>query len=138
MSRTTTVAAAMFAVAQGMLPLCLCSVATAGTVKAHCCKTACCASKHCSHWSRQCCCDPSEVSSYASTCTCIATYPSNFAPVFDASSRLEWPQAPSTPPLALTSDVGLHGADWETAFDLMADRGPPGMRLHALFSVWRN
>ncbi len=32
---------------------------------------------------------------------------------------------------------GINGAAWATAFDREAPGGPPGMRLHAYFSVWQ-
>jgi hypothetical protein len=34
-------------------------------------------------------------------------------------------------------NCGINGAAWATAFDLEAPGGPPGMRLHAYFSVWQ-
>lgn len=42
------------------------------------------------------------------------------------------------PPAALAANIGLHGAAWHNAFDLTSLGGPPGIRLHALLSVWRN
>ena len=34
--------------------------------------------------------------------------------------------------------IGLNGAAWQNAFDLSSSGIPPGIRLHALLSVWRN
>jgi hypothetical protein len=37
----------------------------------------------------------------------------------------------------LIANYGIHGTPWATAFDLEAPGGLPGIRLHALLSVWR-
>lgn len=39
--------------------------------------------------------------------------------------------------LAPLINCGLNGVTWANAFDLEAGSGPPGMRLHAILSVWQ-
>jgi hypothetical protein len=41
-------------------------------------------------------------------------------------------------PTSSLLQIGLNGAAWQNAFDLSSSGTPPGIRLHALLSVWRN
>jgi hypothetical protein len=122
MHLTTKFAAALVFAAQAIAPLCTCGVAMAGPPAVNSCHSNCCSDK----------------SSDVTGCTCSASSPS--APAIEKSLRLDLPPGSEfiRPIAAWTANLGLHGVDWQTAFDLMADDSPPGLRLHALFSVWRN
>ena len=125
MQLTTTLAAAMIFASQAMLPFCLCSAATARIPS---CELSCCRG-HRQH-----------AAGGAPSCICSATLQSIPAP---ASEKFEHVDLPRTSdliqPLAgWAPNLGLHGVDWHTAVNLMAVGNPPRLRLHALFSVWRN
>jgi hypothetical protein len=121
---TTMFGAAIIFAAQS-LPLCSCTAATKGG--------ATCASS--------CCGERSKVDAGGvRECRCTATWQSIRAPASETSQRIHVPSTPDfiQPVAAWTAHLGLHGVHWQTAFDLMTDGAPPGLRLHALFSVWRN
>jgi hypothetical protein len=87
-----------------------------------------------------CCSSPEAAGNPAGGCSCSAQ-PSN-VPASTPTSTARVVEVDSTPHYLLApaplADIGLNGASWATAFDLEALGGLPGIRLHALLSVWRN
>ena len=135
-------------VVQPMLSSCTCGVAAASTVAeavespeiAPPAKPPCCCSSVCEEPAVASCCDAGGCGSdNCDECACSvssAEYPlqspSNGAPTDDAAAQVVY-----IPAAALAANVGLHGAAWHNAFDLASLGGSPGIRLHALLSVWR-
>jgi hypothetical protein len=121
---TTMFAAATIFAAQTAPPICLCSATAAGLPS---CKDSCCGE------------GSQDAASGATDCTCSATSRLILAPASEKSQRVDVPSTSNLilPVAAWTENLGLHGVDWQTAFDLVAASNPP-LRLHALFSVWRN
>lgn len=87
---------------------------------------------------RSCCCNSdSGFAGGNSGCTCTA--PTKTPATAPYSPVQIEPLAPRLPlAVAPALSCGLQGAAWSNAFDLAAFNGPPGLRLHAILSVWRN
>ena len=155
--RLTTKFAALLAIAavgmvQPMLSACTCgflassSEHVAAGEKAElppCCASRC--SQKASETTPSCCgsgsdCDSTAGAHHCDDCSCCtSTDESSLAPQI-TSSPTDQGSAPAVYLAALPNAFhsGLNGVAWHNAFDLSSPGGPPGIRLHALLSVWRN
>lgn len=156
--RLTTKIAALLAIAavaivQPMLSACTCGllaapreqVATREKVEVPpCCASRC--SQEASEAAPSCCGSPSECDSTAGgahhcdDCSCCTSADESSLAPQTTSSPTDDGSAPAVYLAALPGVLhsGLNGAAWHNAFDLASPGGPPGIRLHALLSVWRN
>jgi hypothetical protein len=155
--RLTTKFAALLAIAavaivQPMLSACTCGFLAASgeqvavSEKAElppCCASRC--SQEASEAAPSCCGSGNDCDSTAGgvhncdDCSCCTSADeSPLAPQI-TSSPTDHGSAPAVYLAALPTALhsGLNGAAWHNAFDLASPGGPPGIRLHALLSVWR-
>ena len=101
------------------------------------CQPACHCSRSCCEPLKTCPCSPQESSSdVEKNCVCSAGPKSLAIPVKATQSEDGRAVATWTPAAYLMPHLALHTADACSAFH-HALPGPPGMRLHALLSVWR-
>jgi len=141
------VAIAVMGGLQPMLSACTCGLAVPqataeATVEAESCCSGCCsASKDSSEASGSTCCDAtSQGPQHCDDCSCCDAAEESPLPSPATSVQDESHSSPiaylAILPTAFHS--GLNGVAWHNAFDLTSPGGPPGIRLHALLSVWRN
>jgi hypothetical protein len=157
--RLTTKLAALLAVAavgivQPMLSACTCGFLApqpeeqeaAKIAKLRACCSSCCSTEADEAAVASCCSSGNGCNSAAgdghpcddgSCCVSAEEYPFNpqvsSSPIDDASTAVAYLAAPTS-----AFHCGLNGAAWHNAFDRTSPGGPPGIRLHALLSVWRN
>lgn len=140
------VAIAVMGGLQPMLSACTCGLAVPqsaaeATVEAEsCCSDCCSVSKDASETSGSTCCDVTgDGLRHCDDCSCCDAAEESPLPSTTASIQDDSHSAPvaylAILPTAFHS--GLHGVAWHNAFDLASPGGPPGIRLHALLSVWR-
>lgn len=139
------VAIAVMGGLQPMLSACTCGLAVPqaaaeATVEAESCCSGCCSTSDSSETGASECCDATSPGTHnCDDCGCCdaaeeSPLPSSITTVQDSQSS----------PLAHVAIVpnafhsGLNGVAWHNAFDLSSPGGPPGIRLHAFLSVWRN
>ena len=140
------VAIAVMGGLQPMLSACTCGLAVPqaaaeATVEAESCCSGCCSTSDSSESSASECCDA----------TSPGTHTCDDSGCCDAAEKSPLPSSITTvqddsqsSPIAHVAIVpnafhsGLNGVAWHNAFDLSSPGGPPGIRLHALLSVWRN
>ena len=135
-------AALALLVAQPAFLQCPCLLASETAVEGCCgsAKASCCCRSTGDDSQQSCCCPPAGPAGDDSDCTCTAlletpaAVPSAPVQVEHLDSNLG--AAAAVPPFVLS--CGLNGTAWSNAFDLAVLKGPPGLRLHALLSVWRN
>jgi len=139
--KLTAAAAAMaIGVTPPMLALCRCGATASADDCCSVSEKSCCDADQGELRCNCVCSATDDPTSEARGCSCSAAplefpvpTPGNPPRVFDADSG-----SLLLPSFAILVDSGLNGAAWSTAFDLEAPSGPLGLRLHAIFSVWRN
>jgi hypothetical protein len=122
---------------------CPCALA-ASPAEQSCCapaeEPACCCGDQCGVTDAGCCCSTADESTGSeSECQCSVRANEPQAPAPASPTRVVDGDAGTfllpAPTPAINS--GINGAAWATAFDREAPGGPPGMQLHAYFSVWQ-
>jgi hypothetical protein len=155
--RLTTKIAALLAIAavaivQPMLSACTCGLLAAPSEQVAasekdelppCCASRC--SQEASEAAPNCCgsgsdCDGAAGAHNCDDCSCCNSADESSLAPQAASSPTDKASAPAVYLAALPKAFhsGLNGAAWHNAFDLSSPGGTPGVRLHALLSVWRN
>ena len=140
------VAIAVMAGLQPMLSACTCGLAVPqsaaeATVEAESCCAGCCsASSDSLEASGSTCCDAtSQGPQRCDDCSCCDAAEESPLPPSTTSVQDDTHSA-SVAHLAIFPTAfhsGLNGAAWHNAFDLTSPGRPPGIRLHALLSVWQ-
>ena len=131
---------------QPMLSACTCGLAVPQAaaeekVEAKSCCSGCCSTSDASESEASACCDAANSGTHGcDDCHCCVA--AEKSPLLPTTTSLQ-DDLQSSPfanvaiiPNAFHS--GLNGVAWQNAFDLISPGGPPGIRLHALLSVWRN
>ncbi|MBL9161348.1 MAG: hypothetical protein JNL18_01265 [Planctomycetaceae bacterium] len=141
------VAIAVIGGVQPMLSACTCgltipqSVVEAAVETEHCCSGCCTtsAAEASETTGSECCGSTGDGPSNCDDCGCCVA--AEKAPLLPTTTTVQ--DDGHSAPIAYLAIVptafhsGLHGVAWHNAFDLTSPGGPPGIRLHALLSVWR-
>ncbi len=140
------VAIAVMGGLQPMLSACTCGLSVPqavaeATVEVESCCTGCCTKSAASDLGGSECCDTAGSDTHdCDDCGCCIA--AEKAPLLPTPPSLQDDgHAGPIAPLAIlptSFHSGLNGAAWHNAFDLSSPGGTPGIRLHALLSVWRN
>jgi hypothetical protein len=142
------VAIAVMGGVQPMLSACTCGLAIPQSVFeaaveteqccSSCCKTSAVESSNPA--SSDCCSSSGGGPSNCDDCGCCVE--AEKAPLLPSSTTVQddGQSSPLAHPAILPNALhsGLNGVAWHNAFDLSSPGGTPGVRLHALLSVWRN
>ncbi|BBO35039.1 hypothetical protein [Lacipirellula parvula] len=132
---------------QPMLSACTCGFSVpqsfaeeAVELETSCCSS-CCSTESKDDAAAATCCSLGETGANCDDCDCCVSADNSPLP---ASSTTTVQADDSQQPLAdlassaIVAHAGLNGSAWHNAFDLASSGGVPGVRLHALLSVWRN
>ena len=131
---------------QPMLSACTCGFTVpqafaeeAVELETSCCSS-CCATESTDDAAASDCCSTGDSGSNCDNCNCCAA--AEKAPLLPTTASLQShddaPAFAALAPAVVPVHTGLNGVAWHNAFDLSSPGGPPGIRLHALLSVWRN
>jgi hypothetical protein len=140
------VAIAVMGGVQPMLSACTCGlsvpqVAAEATVEAESCCSGCCPASESSETGlSECCSATGPGSQNCDDCSCCVA--AEKSPLLPSTTSIQddGSSAPIAQLAILPASIhsGLNGAAWHNAFDLSSPPGgSPGVRLHALLSVWR-
>lgn len=130
---------------QPMLSACTCGFTIPQSfaeeaVELETCGSGCCSTESDDDSTTATCCGTDDAQSTCSDCHCCVAADKSPLPSTAGSlqSHDDSPALVAFVPSVAPVHTGLNGVAWHNAFDLSSPGGPPGIRLHALLSVWRN